>query len=427
MMNDVMRLQKTGWDGMCLDVETWVCRRLIILLSFFIPILAVQARYPEGGAARAYFYIEPNCARFECLVPSPVMMSLLGRTQESSLTVEVQKALRDAAREKVADWLLVHVDGRRAMTADFRVMIVKGVPGRTEALQPGETVLSAECMVGLVWEYDLASVPEKIGFTWAGFAEQIPVLVAGMIAGSHREEHELTAGAPSHEWINRGRLAAHTPLAIVPSLPPAGFIRIPLISLLWVFFGLIIVGIWLCRGKISSGKLVILIAIVIGGAVILWPFTPVNIRSPGGAVAPVSQVQAELIVTPLLRNVYRAFDQRQEGAIYDVLARSIEGDLLPQIYLQTINALTLDEQDATRARVTDLGVQIDSVRMIPKVHGFVADVQWTVLGTVGHWGHQHQRVNRYDAIITVKAIPAGEEGAPVWKIVALEVEQKARL
>ena len=41
-------------------------------------------------------------------------------------------------------------------------------------------------------------------------------------------------------------------------------------------------------------------------------------------------------------NVYRAFDHRAESRIYDVLERSVDGELLRKLYLETVQALTLD-------------------------------------------------------------------------------------
>jgi hypothetical protein len=404
------------------------CWRLLLSLVIIFPTSAFTAFSAEHGAARAYLYLEPNSARFECLVPLPEMMALLGQPLENSLAAEAQQKLCALAREKTADWLRVKVDGGDALGADtFRVMIVKGVPGRTEGLKLDEIISSAEGMLGLVWEFDLPVVPEKIECTWNSFSAILPTLSTSIIAGSQSEEHELKADASTLEWINRGRLTMRAPLAIVPTLPPEKSIRIPMISLLLVVLGLIYIFFKLRTGRRISGNTWMIVAGVIFGAVILWPVASVNITPPGSVVAQVPPEQAERILLPLLRNVYRAFDQRQEGAIYDVLARSIEGDLLQRVYLQTISALTLDAQDATRARVTELGVEVDSVRMIPNLPGFVADVQWTALGTVGHWGHQHQRVNRYTAKITVGALPVGIGVPSEWKIVALEVEQEMRL
>ena len=97
----------------------------------------------------------------------------------------------------------------------------------------------------------------------------------------------------------------------------------------------------------------------------------------------------------------------------------MHGELLRTLYLQTVQALTLDGSEGARVHVTDLSVNIDKVT--PASEGFVAEGEWTALGTVGHWGHQHQRINRYKAKVTVKPIVSE------WKITAIEVLEERRL
>ena len=53
--------------------------------------------------------------------------------------------------------------------------------------------------------------------------------------------------------------------------------------------------------------------------------------------------------------------------------------------------------------------------------GFAALGTWNVAGSVGHWGHIHQRRNQYEARFTVEAIDG------VWKITGLELLQEERL
>ena len=36
--------------------------------------------------------------------------------------------------------------------------------------------------------------------------------------------------------------------------------------------------------------------------------------------------------------------------------------------------------------------------------GFVSTCTWNVSGSVGHWGHVHQRQNQYQARFVVKAV-----------------------
>ena len=54
--------------------------------------------------------------------------------------------------------------------------------------------------------------------------------------------------------------------------------------------------------------------------------------------------RAAILVEGLLRDVYRAFDHRDEERIYDTLARSVTGELLERTYLEVRQGLVLANQ-----------------------------------------------------------------------------------
>ena len=109
------------------------------------------------------------------------------------------------------------------------------------------------------------------------------------------------------------------------------------------------------------------------------------------------------LVRALLHNVYRAFDFRDESRIYDVLARSAEGDLLEQIFLETRRGLELQSQGGARAKVKAVEL-VDFAMQSIGVGAFNAAVTWNVASSVGHWGHIHERRNRYRADLDVAPI-----------------------
>jgi hypothetical protein len=123
----------------------------------------------------------------------------------------------------------------------------------------------------------------------------------------------------------------------------------------------------------------------------------------------------------LLGNLYRSFDSREESRIYDALARSVAGDLLTRVYLETRRDLEVENQGGAVARVREVALVDSTFEPLPGARGFVSDCTWTVTGSVGHWGHVHQRTNQYRARIVVEAL----EGA--WKITGLQVLQEQRL
>ena len=59
----------------------------------------------------------------------------------------------------------------------------------------------------------------------------------------------------------------------------------------------------------------------------------------------------------ILQNIYRAFDYTKEEDIYDKLAVSIEGDLLPDIYIQVKKSMALENQRGLEVKVNEVEVK----------------------------------------------------------------------
>ena len=412
--------------------------QLLALVFLCCALLPVRAFAQAAAPARAYLYLEPYSGRFECLVRVADMRELLGEPASATLPFAAQARLKDLAMRKASRWLEIQVDGKAVETKEpARVSVIKGVPGRTEPVKPEETLDAGESMVGFVWEFDMASTPEKVSVQWHGFDGPVTSLTVSAVAGKQSEEFTLDPGQPWHDWVNRGRLNPLAPLVEVPQPPPPEKIRVPLGSILWLIFGSIFLSRHRGRGHRLPGRAIATWMSLILGAAVLWPVMSIETEAPWGGERPVTSERAEKILSALLRNVYKAFDHREESEIYDVLERSIHGELLQKIYLETVKALTLDEQDATRVRIEDIRdtpnpyVEVDGVRMLGAGKGFVATTQWTVIGNVGHWGHQHQRINRYRAKVTVSSVApdaaSNPAGATAWKITALDIEEERRI
>ena len=127
------------------------------------------------------------------------------------------------------------------------------------------------------------------------------------------------------------------------------------------------------------------------------------------------------VAESLLRNVYRAFDYHSETDIYDTLARSVQGDLLSELYLKIRQSLIIQEQGGAVAHVQSVKV----IQAEPADGGrhpaFGERLTWQVEGSVEHWGHIHLRVNEYSADLEIE--PA--EGA--WKIKAMNVSRQSQV
>jgi hypothetical protein len=114
------------------------------------------------------------------------------------------------------------------------------------------------------------------------------------------------------------------------------------------------------------------------------------------------------LISQLLKNTYRAFDFRNEGDIYDRLALCNDDELLQRIYLDTRKSMKIENQGGIEAKVNE--VLIKSVNEISDAEeGLNYQSNWIVKGEVGHWGHKHQRINEYNAIIKIRPVSG------VWK------------
>lgn len=398
--------------------------QILVMLAAFTPgvMRGQESSAPETGVAQAYLYLEPFQARVEVLIDVPAASRWLEKPVEAGKPVSVadQKFLQDGMMKLARNWCRVRADEREAPGDITGAAMVKGKPGQTLPMTEGEEPLGKELMVGVMFEYAMAGSPAQIELRWNDFPPSLQKIPLTIFFGNSTESQEITATYPVARWANKGRLPRPKPLAEVPKLPVAQVFAIPLAMGLWIVFGLVIY-IWMTwREKKFPGGFAPFLAAWLVGIGVTYNMT-VKIKDPfAGSAAPVeTPEQADSVLQPLLKNVYRAFDYRVESDIYDRLARSVDGELLRTLYLQTIQALTLDGREGARVRVTDLSVAVDKVKRTDD--GFEAEGEWTALGTVGHWGHQHQRVNRYKAKIGVR--PVQNE----WKIVSMEVLEERRL
>jgi hypothetical protein len=126
------------------------------------------------------------------------------------------------------------------------------------------------------------------------------------------------------------------------------------------------------------------------------------------------------LVGDLLHNIYRAFDYRGEGVIYDVLEKSVSGELLTDIYLETQKGLELANQGGARVKVKT--TEVNNAELVARDGNRLTIAgSWNVAGSVGHWGHVHQRSNGYRANLEISEIDG------VWKLTGLEILDEQRL
>jgi len=148
----------------------------------------------------------------------------------------------------------------------------------------------------------------------------------------------------------------------------------------------------------------------------------VAVLRPAAIAGSLQPDQARELLQVLLKNVYRAFDFREEEDVYDRLAISVSGDLLADIYLQNRRSFSIQKAGGAQAKIDSVEIQeAVAERLDDRPLGYAIRGRWAAQGAVGHWGHIHSRRNQYDAVVTVEAV----DGA--WKITDLEVLEEQRV
>ena len=98
----------------------------------------------------------------------------------------------------------------------------------------------------------------------------------------------------------------------------------------------------------------------------------------------------------------------------------LDAQLLTDVYLETRRGLELANQGGARVKVKDVEILETSLKD-SQGETLTVESRWNVSGSVGHWGHIHQRKNGYHANLKISEV----DGA--WKLVGMEVLAEERL
>jgi hypothetical protein len=267
-------------------------------------------------------------------------------------------------------------------------------------------------------EGDAAAPIRRLDLTWSSFP---PDLIAGAVGGKplpltvrarvvalgEHAMHELTPATPGLTWTppadgGRARwieVPASGSGALGPRLGrPA----------LWI--GLLALGAGLARARTRRG----------------WPLAAAGALLAGATAWPpqdgLDAEEAREVFLALHQNLYRAFEDTREEAIYEGLARAVRGGLREEVYEHLQETLTMAEEGGARAEVEDLRHR--EVRLLEATVDpprFEVEAAWEVDGAVHHFGHFHRRTTAY------RARYRAEREADGWRLVAHEPLDQRRL
>lgn len=368
-----------------------------------------------------FLYVEPYEVRVEVISrPKDLLQWIdLGLNDADTIPVEIQSTLKEKAASLLAQHINLQVDGV-SVTPDLeRIHFLRRNLRASTVINPAEELNLGGAILGAVYVYRTEGLPHEASISWGLFPSKEPRVRSAATDETGPLPSILTPEDNILVWEN---------FLLKPTIPKLIAIDLPLKPLQWSFsvvsvfclVGLAVVLVITIKRRHPS-KLLIVAAILLAGFIAARPYTRTSIAVPYAKAAPLPDDEANFVISTLLKNVYVAFDFREEDKIYDTLARSADGDLLTKIYLETKKSLELQNQGGARVKVKNVEL-IESTREKElEEGGFITRCKWNVRGSVGHWGHIHQRTNQYEAKIHVKIVD-GE-----WKITDLELLQEERV
>ena len=283
--------------------------------------------------------------------------------------------------------------------------------------------------VAVVARYGVKGPPGTIEFHWSRYdtEDDYPLDSAFLVFSSldDFQVFKFREDDPSQLWTRPGAPPVVDPEEVPPAVTPEGG------ALSILSFGVLFVCVlaaFALRRREARGFVVVGVVIIgIVVAALARPVTVVRFRLPGEAkvVLPPEETASALFQT-LHRNIYRAFDYKDESAIYDSLARSLAPSLIDTVYGEVYGSMRMQLELAEEAACEIRSVRVlDAKPVLPEAPTepwFDVVARWEVIGTVRHWGHGHWRTNRYSARYRVRW-----DAADGWRIGEVEILEQARL
>ena len=362
-----------------------------------------------------FIYVEPFEVRKEIIVrPADIQRDFdLGLDGVDVISADMQASVKAGIVEYLDQYFKVSIDGEPVEGTIDRVNFLQRTL-RSSIVVDGQDIDLLPASVGVIYVFPTNGLPKTVEMEWDIFNERMLIVPASSVDQAGPLPTFLEPDFNILRWEN---------FLKNPQLPTLTDIRPPPTGLQkfsywgqWLFGLFAILALLALVRSLRAGQgfhtgfagLVVLSLALGAWSVQTWRDAQLN----------PDRLQA--LVGDLLHNVYRAFDYRGEEAVYDVLARSVTGNLLADVYLETRKGLELANQGGAKVKVKTIEM-LDTNLVSADSDVLTIEARWNVAGSVGHWGHVHQRSNAYHANMTIEVMDEA------WKLSGLEILQEERL
>ena len=353
----------------------------------------------------AYLYVEPYEVRKEIIIRPLDLQNWvdLGLRDDGVIPVDQQGALKTKVAQFLSKRNPVSIDGRRAEGRLDRIHFIRRTLRTTGIIEPPEDLDSTSATLGVIFVYPIDQLPAEVSMKWELFNTKIQSVPAVASDEAGGLPSSVTPDAPILVWQNYLTNPTIPQMMAIAAPPAQRWFAIPILSVvlgiaaLWL---LVVLGRQWASGKdFSRPLLVTAIGLVVVGVLTL-PLARVRVNDPFAVRPSLSNDSAQMVLSGLLHNLYRSFDHHDESLIYDRLAKSIAGELLSEVYLETRKSMEVKNQGGLRIAVKEVEVtQTELMDETGLEHSFRC--RWRVAGWIGHWGHVHARANEHEALIAI--------------------------
>jgi hypothetical protein len=365
----------------------------------------------ESDPVRGFVNVEPFELRVEALIHVEAFRERW-RIEGETIEPAQKSVILDNLLTLLASGVTVKGDGRSIAFPDQSIQFV--VRDEVKGYLPDErdTIPLSEALVGVTLSAAESGV-RSLDIEWFWFGPAQDKVVVEIASRGKPSARIVTPDATTFSW-------AQSEEVLPPSLMPVPNVQLkedaPFRYLLFVGIALFLFAlITVIKKKILSPSWVWWL--FLGSLLLAFISLKVRINT---VQMPESEMKEE-IVYALLRNTYHAFDFRDESAIYDTLEKSVAGSLLEKIYLEIYASLKLENAGGPRVRVYEIALRDVAEMSSDDVDSFVSKAEWVTIGQITHWGHTHERTNKYEAQITA-TLYEGE-----WKISELDLLNEERV
>jgi len=383
-------------------------------------------RRHHKDALMSYLYVEPYEVRHEILTRVRDLEAWMDLGLRDRRYIEVDEL--GPLKQRIGEFLIrknpVLIDGDSLKPILDRSNYIRvGLQG-IQFIEKPERLETSTAIVGVIISYLTDGMPQQVNVDWELFTDQVLWVPATAADPAGPLMSYLTPDDNIHSWTNylkNYELPTVQKLNVAGSL---GEIDLPVVTLVCALLLIPVAG-WAFRRRYVGGSLkipLIAVLLLVAGGAIGYPFAKVPVARPTAIAGDLQPERAQQLLQLLLKNVYRAFDFREEEDVYDKLAISVSGDLLAEIYLQNRRSFAIKQAGGAQAKIKSIEIlEAIAERVEGRPLAYAIEGRWSAQGMVGHWGHNHMRRNLYHALVTVEAL----DGA--WKITDLELLEEKRV